>query len=69
MSAELSPRDLIVVNWYLKEVVGNKDQVRTPEVVFVYTKALIEVASADGVLDENELKGIVGFAASCSKCF
>jgi len=69
MSDELSERDLIIVNWYLNDALGHKGQTPIPEAAFVYTKALIDVASADGVLDEAELKWIIGFAVSIGKCF
>jgi hypothetical protein len=69
MSAELSPRDLIVVHWYFNDALGHKGQIPTPKAAFVYTKALIEVASADGVPGKEELKWIIGFAASIGKCF
>jgi hypothetical protein len=69
MEPDLSPRDLIVVNWYLNDALGHKGQVPAPEAAFVYAKALVEIASADGVLDKEEIKWIIGFAASIGKCF
>ena len=69
MSSELSPRDLIIVNWYLDDALGHKGQTPSPEAAFIYAKALVEVASADGVFSEAERKWIIGFAVSIGKFF
>jgi hypothetical protein len=69
MSGEQTPRDLTNAKWYLNDVVGHKGTPPTGICAFVYSKAVIEIASADGTLDEDGLSWIIGFAGSIGKVF
>ncbi len=67
MSTTLSPRDQMVADWYLEDYVDHQGKLPTPEGVYVYMKALMDVASADGKLSAKEHDWILGFAAVCGK--
>jgi uncharacterized membrane protein YebE (DUF533 family) len=56
MSADQSERERTVAEWFFQGELGHKGQRPKPEVALIYMKTLIDVAAADGTLNEEERK-------------
>jgi hypothetical protein len=63
MTGEHLFRDKIITEWFFQDWIGDKSHLPEAEDVFIFMKILIDVASVNGELSEQERKYIVGRAA------
>ena len=64
-SVEVCPRDILNSEWFYNDFVGYYGGQFPDNAVYAFAKILMEVASADGVLHEQERRWILGFASLC----
>ncbi|CAF1380911.1 unnamed protein product [Rotaria sordida] len=63
MSSSLTARDKRIAEWWWQDLVGFSGQRPNHKCSHVYMKTLIDIAAADGVLHEKELKYVLGMAS------
>lgn len=63
MSSSLTARDKRVAEWWWQDLVGYSGQRPDHKSSQVYMKTLMDIAAADGVLHEKELKYVLGMAS------
>ena len=67
MSTDPTPLNLLIGEWFFRDIVDHKGKIPAPEAGCVYMKILMDVAAGDGVLSDEERQWVVGFAAVCGK--
>jgi uncharacterized membrane protein YebE (DUF533 family) len=67
MNADQEKRILVTVHWVSNEIFRFKGELLQPETMLNIAKAFMEIAAADGSLNDAERKWIVGYAAATGK--
>jgi hypothetical protein len=63
------PIDDLTIQWVYQEYYQYKNKPLSASVSSKYTKALLDVAGADGVLTDAEKKWVLGYAATRGMLF
>lgn len=69
MAANSTDRVALTTHWVFKEDYDLDIITTKRDVMLNHIKAIIEVAAADGVLDEKERQWIIGYAYATGKLF
>lgn len=59
--------DRIVGKWYFNDLLGHKGELPSPSFGIFYTKCLMDIIAADGVISDKQRNWVIGFAAISGK--
>ena len=59
----MSSDDHVVGEWYFNDLLGHKAKLPSPGFGVFYSKCLMDIIAADGVISHAERKWVIGFAA------